>query len=184
MSLQFYHQSPLGENRSNLARKRIHFNKGERIILNGERKLLRYMVHQLSVDFYHLGKRILIIDTINSLNPHHPAFDTPFQSQYFDNIYCVRTPLPYDLWARLDTASSFIKNKKITVLLITSLSLLFKEENILEVQSMVFNILKKADSLTKDHNLITIIANSPHKDESVMVAHDILSNQKIVKGVV
>jgi hypothetical protein len=159
----------------------MEFTEGKRIVLTGSRGQMRHVMHYLPTRFYHEGKRVLVVDTINSLNPHHPFFNDQNQENYFDSIYCVRTPLPYDLWARLGTSGKFIKNKKIKVLLITSLSLIFKDMPIEEVEPMLSNILRRIDSLTQRQNLITVIANSPYEeDDSVMLASSILSAESNV----
>lgn len=137
-------------------------------------------MHYLTTSFYRQGKRILIIDTVNSLNLHHVFFNDIHQESYFRDICCVRTPLPYDLWARLGTAGSFIKKRGINVLLITSLSLLFKDSPKHEVIPMVKNILHRIDYLTKKYQLITIIANSIIDNESTIIASQLLSQEKNV----
>jgi hypothetical protein len=177
MSTFFKSTSPKGGTCPNLDET---FLLGQKTIINGERKILRYLLHQLSADYTLQNKRVLIVDTINSLNPHHPVFNTEYQQMYFKQISCVRTPMPYDLWARLETSGSFIRNKHIDVLIITSLSLLFKESPIKEVEPMIFNIFKRIDTLTNKYQLITIIANSQSSDDSAKLAYGVISKQKNV----
>jgi hypothetical protein len=161
----------------------MQFKKGDRIIINGERRVLKSYIHKIIVNLFAQRKRILIVDTSNSLNHHHPAFNTVKQRLYFDYIYCVRTPMPYDLWARLGSSESFISRKKIDVILFTNLSLLFKEGNKNESLSLANNILKRIDNLTRNHNLVAIIGNSPAHDETANSIFEYLSDQPRVMEV-
>jgi len=120
----------------------------------------------------------LFIDTANSLNPHHPAYKTVKQKHFFRRIYCVRTPKPYDLWARLNTTENFIKLRRIEVLLISSLTKFFEDSDKEEVIPLLTHIMDKVNYLTKRNNLITIIGNSPHDNENSIIASEILLNKE------
>jgi hypothetical protein len=143
--------------------------------LHGVRREITNNIHSLAKNFINQNKRVLFIDTINCINPHHKAFQDPNQNIYFNNIFCVRCPMPYDLWARLKTTKNFLKLKKIEVILIPSLSLLFRNANKREIPYIINNILKIISHLTTSQNLITIIGNSPSRDESIMIAFSILN---------
>lgn len=159
----------------------MELKKGRRVILQGNWRIVRNIIPHLSVEFFHQGEKVLIIDTANSLNPHHSAYNNANQAQYFMNIYCARTPLPYDLWARLKTASSFIKRNEISVLIITSLSLIFRESSTShEIKPLIQNILEQVDFLTQKYNLITLVANSPSDNNKAMKASALLSKESHV----
>ena len=83
--------------------------------------------------------------------------------------------MPYDLYARLKTSDSFIKKKKIRVLVVTSLSSLFQGAPQSEVIKVLSNIVGLIDSLTLDNDLITLIANPAPTDPSSALASSLLS---------
>jgi len=147
---------------------------GELIFLCGNWKNVRDKMYELSVKLQNKYCKILFIDTLNKLNPHHRVFSYNLEKNYFRNIYCVRTEKPYDLLARLNTADNFIKTKNVKVLLVNSLNLLFIDFNKDEVTPVLNNILDRVYYLTKKHNLVTIIGNSPHENENSMLAAGIL----------
>lgn len=155
----------------------MEFTEGKRFVVSGSSAQLRHLMHYLPIRFHSQGKTVLIVDTINSLNLHHPFFNDENQKDYFENIFCVRTPWPYDLWARLTTAGKFIRNRNVGVLLITNLSKIFRDYPVDEVEPLLGNILKQLDSLTQRFGLITIIANSPHEEEPIGLAYSILSEE-------
>jgi hypothetical protein len=147
---------------------------GKRVILDGERKSVRSVLHQLAASFCLLEKRVLIVDSTNSLNPHHLAFSGLNQRKFFRRIYCVRTPLPYDLWARLKSAGSFIKNRKIDILIIISLSLIFRDGDVKEVKPMIENIFFEMENLNEKFDVSVIVGNSPSSEEIGMLAYNFL----------
>ena len=136
----------------------MQFKAGEPMLLCGGWNTVRDRLYQLSIDLQKNRKRVLFIDTLNNLNPHHRFFKSPLQKQYFRNISCIRAEIPYDLLARLRTSDNYIKNNKIGALLVNSLNLLFKDSQENEVVPLLNNILEKIDELTKKNNLITVIA--------------------------
>lgn len=154
----------------------MEFKRGRVLILNGNPGELNSFIHYLSAKFCRLKERVLFIDTINSLNLHSSYFGGTNQYYCFKNIFCVRTPLPYDLLARLNSSGRFIKKKKIRVLLINSLSIFFKDSSKSEIGPMVKNILNKIKELTRDNQLITVLANSNLNNEQVMIASNFLSS--------
>ncbi len=160
----------------------MEFVEGQQLVVIGSSSKLRQLFHYLPVHFFHQGKKVLILDTTNSINPHHKLFNDSFQKSYFEQTYCVRTPLPYDLWARLQATENFIKKKNISVILVTSLSLIFRDVPINETGLLVKNITEKLKELTLKNNLITIIGNSEDDSDSIMEASYLLSKQdKVVE---
>ena len=150
------------------------------MLVEGNWNEVKSIMHTLSSYLLKHCKRILIIDTTNSLNPHHFAYNTFKQKSIFNRIYCVRTPKPYDLWKRLQTTENFIKLKHVESLLINSLSLVFEESEAEEVKPLLEHILAKINYLTKKYNLITLIGSSPHDNENVMKAYSILQQKLVV----
>ncbi|MBI2631905.1 hypothetical protein HYW75_02795 [Candidatus Pacearchaeota archaeon] len=153
----------------------MEFKRGSVLTLNGNPGQLNSVIHYLSAAFCRLKEKVLFIDTINSLNLHSSYFEGINQHYYFKNIYCVRTPLPYDLLARLNSSGRFIKKKKMSVLLINSLSLFFKDSPKRDVEPVMKNILNKIKELTEENQLITILANSQLDNEQVIIASNFLS---------
>ena len=159
----------------------MEFKTGEPMFLCGNWKEVRSIIYSLSIKLQKEYKKILIIDTLNNLNPHNQIYKSHSQRDYFRNIYCVRAEKPYDLLARLKTTDNFIKNKRIGVLLVNPLNLIFEDSNEDEVIPMLNNILEVIYYLTKKHNLVTIIANVPHENENTMKAAGIiLSKENVV----
>ena len=152
----------------------MQFKVGEPTFICGGWNKVSDRLYQLSVQLQNNRKRVLFIDTLNNLNPHHRFFKCPLQKQYFRNICCVRAEIPYDLLARLKTSDNYIKNNKIGALLVSSLNLLFKDSQEHEVVPLLNNILEKIDELTKKNNIITVIGVSPNPDENTMKAAAVL----------
>ena len=152
----------------------MQFKVGEPMFICGGWNTVRDQLYKLSIDLQKDRKRVLFIDTLNNLNPHHRFFKRPLQRQYFRNISCVRAEIPYDLLARLKTSDNYIKNNKIGALIVSSLNLLFKDSQEYEVIPLLNHILEKIDNLTRKNNLITVIGISPHPDEKTMRAAAIL----------
>ena len=156
----------------------MQFKVGELTFLCGGWNTVRDKLYRLSIDLQKDRKRVLFIDTLNNLNPHHRFFKGPLQRQYFKNICCVRAEIPYDLLARLKTSDNYIRNNKIGTLLVNSLNLLFKDSQGHEVVPLLNNILEKIDELTRKNNLVTVIGVSPHPDENTMRAAAVLLTQE------
>ena len=152
----------------------MQFKVGEPMFLCGGWNTVRDRLYRFSIDLQKDRKRVLFIDTLNNLNPHHRFFKGPLQKQYFRNISCIRAEIPYDLLARLKTSGNYIKNNRIGALLVNSLNLLFKDSQEHEVVPLLSNILDRIENLTKKHNLMTIIGVSPHPDENTMKAAAVL----------
>jgi hypothetical protein len=152
----------------------MQFKVGRPMFVYGNWKDVKNIMLELSVELQVHCNKILFIDTANSLNPHHPSFNKINQKSILNRIYCVRTPKPYDLWARLSTTESIVKHKKIEALLINSLSLLFEDSEEDEIMPLLNHILGKIDHLARKYNLITLIGNSPYEDKKVMRASNCL----------
>ncbi|MFH1316673.1 MAG: hypothetical protein ABII01_04090 [Candidatus Woesearchaeota archaeon] len=160
----------------------LNLQLGRAIPINGTRKEIRMIFLDLCTSLYQNGiKRILFIDTINFLDPHRMDLGDLNEINFYDNIFCVRTGLPYDLYARLSTAESFIRYHRIQVLLVSSISSLFSGFEKNETKQIVKNILEKINNLTEKCNLFTIIGNTTSDEKDVMEAYDvvdrIMSNQ-------
>lgn len=156
----------------------MQFKVGVPMLINGQWNNIRTKIYALSGYLQQHCRRILIIDTTNSLNPHHFAYNSVRQQDIFNKIYCVRTPKPYDLWARLQTTENFIKGKGIEALIFTSLTLFFEDAEEGEVRPLLGHILGKIEYLTKKFNLITLIGNSPSENANVILASETLSNKE------
>lgn len=153
---------------------------GEPVFLYGNWKNVRDQMYKLTVKLQSKYSKILFIDTLNTLNPHHRAFSSSSDIMNFKNIFCVRTEKPYDLLARLKTTENFIKTKNVKVLLINSLNLFFKDSSSNEVVPVLNHILDKVYYLTSKYNLITVIGSSPHQNENIMKAAAVLFSGKNV----
>jgi hypothetical protein len=143
---------------------------GEITFVTGARSRVRRAMAELSVKLQENEHKILFIDTINSINPHSSSYDKPDQERLFKNIYCVRTPKHYDLWARLLCSESFIRKHGIRVLLINSLSLVFEDAEEDEVNPVLRRILKTIKELTEKHGLVTVVGSSPAESVTVRQA--------------
>ena len=66
----------------------MQFKVGVPMFLNGNWSDVKSKMYALSIYLQKHCTRILIIDTTNSLNPHHPAFDSVIQKKIFKRIYC------------------------------------------------------------------------------------------------
>ncbi|MEK6984373.1 MAG: hypothetical protein AABX33_07400 [Nanoarchaeota archaeon] len=153
---------------------------GEPVFLCGNWKSVRDQMYGLSIKMQNKYRKVLFIDTLNTLNPHHRAFSGSSEKMNFKNIFCVRAEKPYDLLARLKTTGNFIKSKRIGALLINSLNIVFIDSDKDEVIPLLNNILDRVYSLTKKHNLATIIGNSPHENENSMLAAGVLLGKENV----
>ncbi|MFH1052855.1 MAG: hypothetical protein V1740_00390 [Candidatus Woesearchaeota archaeon] len=160
----------------------IKLQLGRAMPINGTRKEIRRIFLDLCTSLHQNGiKRILFIDTINFLDPHKMDLGDLNEINFYDNIFCVRTGLPYDLYARLSTAESFIRYHRIQALLVSSISSVFSGFEKEETHQIVKNILEKINHLTERCNLYTIIGNTTSEEEEVMDAYAvvdrIMSNQ-------
>jgi hypothetical protein len=147
---------------------------GEPIYLCGNYKDVRNELFSLSVRLQAKYKKILFIDTLNNLNPHHKAYKSISEKEILRNIFCVRAEKPYDLLARLKTTENFIKNKRIRALLVNPLNIIFEDSHKDEIIPMLNNILEIIYYLTKKFRLVTIIGNISHHNENIMKAAAIL----------
>lgn len=153
---------------------KMEFKIGEPMFLCGNWKNVRNIMFDLSVRMQNRFRKVLFIDTLNAINPHHKAYAGNLETHYFKNIYCVRTEKPYDLLARLNTTDNFIISKGIGTLLINSLNLLFIDSNNDEIVPVLNNILDRIYYLTKKHKLLTAVGSSPHNNEKAMLVACIL----------
>jgi len=151
------------------------------MIVKGEWKSVRTKIYELSGYLQKHCKNILIIDTTNSLNPHHFAYNSARQQDIFNKIYCVRTPKPYDLWARLQTTENFIKIKKVEAMIFPSLTLFFEDSDREEISPLLSHVLDKIRYLTKKYSLVTLIGCSPKDNENTMAAFNALESKMVVK---
>ncbi len=135
--------------------------KGRMVLVKGTHREVRDRMAELSVELSRTCEKMLFIDTMNSMDPHHPVYRVPDQESLFKRIYCARTPKPYDLLARLRTAKYFIKRNRIGAVLINSLTLLFEDSDEDEVNPVLRQILAELKELTEENGLITIIGSSP-----------------------
>ena len=152
----------------------MEFKLGETIFICGSYKDVRNELFSLSVKLQSKYKKILFIDTLNNLNPHHQAFKSYSEKEILGNIYCVRTEKPYDLLARLKTTENFIKNKRIRALIVNPLNIIFEDSDKDEIIPMMNNILEVIYYLTKKYSLVTFIGNVPHENENAMKAAALL----------
>lgn len=123
---------------------------GKPRLLVGSKKRVSNTITRLSVKLLPTCGSVLFIDTINHINPYHPAFALPNQREIFERIWCVRTPTPYDLYARLRTAGKFIHKNQIYGMLVN-----FLEEE--EDKHITQAILKQLSEMTLNHSLTTIV---------------------------
>ena len=160
----------------------MQFKVGEPLSFEGRSKDIRNQMFELSVDLVRQGKTVLIIDTLNCLNPHHRAFKTPMQRELFRKIYCVRSDKPYDLLHRLSTAEPFIRDKKIDALLITSLCAPFAHAQKEEVLPLLAHLKKLIEFLTKKYYLMTAFGTSHLEEETSRMAFEALSHRNIAEA--
>jgi len=158
----------------------MELKAGQPVFICGSYRDVRDELFGLSVSLQCRFKKILFIDTINNLNPHHSAYRSYSEKGIFGNIYCVRSEKPYDLLARLKTTENFIKNKRIRALLINPLNIIFEDSDKDEVIPMLNNILDVIYYLTKKYSLVTVIGNVPHENENVMKAAGLLFSKENV----
>ena len=158
----------------------MEFKLGQPVFICGSYKEVRNELFSLSVKLQSKYRKILFIDTLNNLNPHHSAYKFNLEKEILANIYCVRAEKPYDLLARLKTTENFIKNKRIRVLLVNPLNIIFEDSDKDEVIPMLNNILDVIYYLTKKYSLVTIIGNVPHQNENVMKAAGLLFSKENV----
>ena len=158
----------------------MNLEVGRAIFLCGSIREVTNKLHQLSVRLQGRGK-VLFIDTLNSINPHHNAYSGSFQKLILKNIYCVRAEKPYDLLARLRTSDNFIGSKNIRAMLVNPLNIIFADSSREELAPLLNNIINATEMLTEKHNLITVIGNCPYQDENAMTAAGIiLAKENIV----
>ena len=133
----------------------MEYEEGIPLIMMGDKVDVRRRIHQLSFHLQYNAKKVLLIDTLNAINPHDKVFKEHYDA--LKNVYCVRAENPYDLSARLATASPHIEKKEIKVLLINSLNSLFVDVKPKEIEPLFNIIWLKILELTKRHDLITIL---------------------------
>ena len=153
---------------------------GEILFLNGNYKEVKNQMAFYSVELSKICEKILFVDTINCINPHHPVYQIPDQEFIFKKIYCVRTPKHYDLLARLNTARHFIKRRNIGALLINSLTLVFEDATEDEVGPILRQILRVVKELTEEFGLYTIVGQTPRDSITVRQAQATLNVAKKV----
>lgn len=146
---------------------------GRALFLCGSIREVTNKLHHLSARLQGRGK-VLFIDTLNSINPHHKAYSSSLQKSILKNIYCVRAEKPYDLLARLKTSDNFIGSKNIRSMLVNPLNMVFIDSNREEVAPLLNNIINAIEMLTEKHNLVTVIGNCPYQNENAMAAAGII----------
>lgn len=150
------------------------------MFLCGNWNEVRNLIYALSIKLQKKYRKLLLIDTTNTFNPHHPIYSLHSQREVFRNIYCVRAEKPYDLLARLKTTGNFIKTKRIGALLVNPLSPIFEDSDEDEVIPVLNNILDAISYLTRKYSLVTLIANVPHQSENAMKAASIILTKENV----
>src|SRR3989338_6798291 len=158
----------------------MEFKIGEPMFLCGAWSKVRDSLYESSLYFLNNRKKVIFIDTLNNLDPHSKLYRCHLQKQLFRSIYCARSEMPYDLLARLKTSGNFIENKRIKALLVTSLTILFKDSQDNEIAPLLNNILEIICDISKKHDLVTLIGVSPYPDEKVMKAAAILLGKENV----
>ncbi len=160
----------------------MQFKVGEPLHIEGRTKEVMDAMFEMSAELVRQGKTILIIDTLNCLNPYHRAFKTPLQRDLFRKIYCVRSDKPYDLLMRLNTTESFIRDKGIDALLITSLSSPFDHAEKEEVLPLLGHLKKRIAFLTQKYNLMTAVGVSSPHEESSRIAVEALTHRQLAEA--
>ena len=159
----------------------MQFEIGIPTILEGDWYELKTRLYALSSQLQKQCRKILIIDTMNSLNPHHFAYNHVRQKDIFNNIYCVRCPKAFDLLARVQSMEGFLEKKRIEAVIVTSLTLIFADNEQREIAPLIHNIMEKLADIAKRHRLVLIIGKSPQADEKVQLACKFLEQMPLVR---
>lgn len=146
------------------------------MVLSGNLLMVINTVRILSLELQKRFKRILVIDTLNCLDPHSIIYNR----QQLKNIYCVRTPNPYDLIARLGTSESFIAKQKIGAILVNSLSNIFEDTTPYEAEALLKHVLRSLEELAAKHKLVVVVGSSPNDEPGAMKVHQLLKERKAV----
>ena len=156
----------------------MEFEEGKPLVLLGDVRVVRKHIHQLSISMQNGGRKILLVDTLNAINPHDKIYMHRFD--LLRNIYCVRAENPYDLSARLGTASSFIQKQQIRVLLINSINHVFADAHKHEIEPLFNIIWDKIKNLGERYDLQIVLGLSSNLEEDRIPELLLGRNLKIV----
>jgi len=152
----------------------MQLHVGEPTILNGEWNEIRSSFYALSGRLQKHCKSIMIIDTMNGINPHHFSYNYARTQDAFNAIHCVRFSSPYQLWSNMSALEEMIRQKSIDAVIITSLSLPFTREDLEDVVPLLQQIMERIEHMSKCHNLVVVIGNSPSPEDAAERAHQFL----------
>ncbi len=132
------------------------YKVGEPIKIEGTIEELRETFLELAVKLTAEGKSVLLVDTIRCMDPNHLAFSTSLQRALFRKLYCLRIDKPYALLYRLRSAGAFIRERKIDVIIITSINALFADPDESEAAALQSHIMENFSRLCGENGLLGI----------------------------